>query len=48
MAYPDLTMLFAGNDEVLYIDGCCHLNQRGNALKALEIARVIRETLAGR
>jgi len=41
-------MLFAGNDEVLYIDGCCHLNQRGNALKALEIARVIRETLAGR
>ncbi len=48
VAYTDLTMLFAGNDAVLYIDGCCHLNQRGNELMALEIARVIRERLAGR
>ena len=48
VAYTDLTMLFAGNDEVLYMDGCCHLNQRGNELMALEIVRVIRETLAER
>lgn len=40
--YTDLTMLFAGNDEVLYIDGCCHFNRRGYELIAREIARVIR------
>jgi hypothetical protein len=27
--YFDLTQLFKDNDEVLYFDACCHLNQKG-------------------
>lgn len=45
--YTDLTMLFAGNDEVLYNDACCHFNQRGYDLIARAIARTIREHLDG-
>ena len=48
VAYTDLTMLFAGHDEALYSDGCCHLNQRGNEMMAREIAQVIREKLEAR
>lgn len=43
--YSNLTMLFAGRDEVLYVDGCCHFNRRGYELMALEIGRVIRDAL---
>ena len=46
--FTDLTMTFAGTDEVLYADACCHFNRRGYALIAQEIARVIRTHLDGR
>ncbi|MFZ5799621.1 MAG: hypothetical protein ACOY3O_14560 [Thermodesulfobacteriota bacterium] len=29
VAFHDLTMMFADNQEVLYRDSCCHLNERG-------------------
>ena len=32
--YFDLTGIFAGHPEILYIDDCCHLNDRGNELLA--------------
>ncbi|MGA0870755.1 MAG: Ig-like domain-containing protein, partial [Planctomycetota bacterium] len=39
--YQDLTGIFAGIEEPLYVDACCHLGPRGNELMALEIARRI-------
>lgn len=42
----DLTMLFADVDETIYVDACCHVNERGNALLAAHIAEtIIREEL---
>ena len=35
----DLTHIFADHDETLYIDQCCHLNERGNELLAEHILR---------
>ena len=37
--YFDLTGIFADHPETLYIDDCCHLNQRGNELLAAEMVR---------
>ena len=39
--FHDLTTLFEGLEETLYVDDCCHVNERGNELIAREIARVI-------
>ena len=39
--YHDLTMIFARNEEVLYRDHCCHLNQRGYDLVLEKIGTVI-------
>jgi hypothetical protein len=39
--FHDLQMIFAQENEPLYEDRCCHLNQRGNDLLAEEIARTV-------
>jgi hypothetical protein len=41
VAYRDLTGLFKDTGEALYIDSCCHLNQRGNDLLAAAIGDTI-------
>lgn len=43
--YHDLTMLFADIDEPIYVDHCCHYNQRGYDLLATEVARIIAAAL---
>ena len=42
VAFEDLTAIFAGIEEPLYVDDCCHVNPKGNAL----IGRRIGETIA--
>ena len=37
----DLTLLFADTEDVIFIDNCCHLNQRGLEMVAREIASAI-------
>ena len=37
--YFDLTGIFADHPETLYVDDCCHLNQRGNELLAAAMVR---------
>ena len=37
--YFDLTGIFVARPETLYIDECCHLNDRGNELLAAEMVR---------
>lgn len=44
--FTDLTWLFAGERESLYVDPCCHFNERGNELLAQAVARVLTEELA--
>ena len=39
--YTDLTMIFKGNDSILYKDNCCHLNEKGYKLVASEIADIV-------
>lgn len=39
--FEDLTRIYAGIGEPLYIDDCCHVNDRGSAIMAREIVRVI-------
>ncbi len=41
----DLTGVFAGHAEPLYIDVCCHVGERGNALVADLIFDTIRRDL---
>lgn len=41
----DLTQIFLDEPEVVYGDGCCHLNQHGYRLLAHAIGRQIRSTL---
>ena len=43
--YSDLTMVFEGVEEPLYIDDCCHVNEEGSRLLAKEIAKVIRDSM---
>ena len=40
--FTDLTGVFAGHDEPLYVDTCCHLGPAGNAILAEHIAAAIR------
>ncbi|MEM7483227.1 MAG: hypothetical protein AAF481_18835 [Acidobacteriota bacterium] len=45
IAFHDLSMLFADVRETLYIDDCCHLNQRGNELMAAAIVEILMREL---
>ena len=40
----DLTQIYSNNNETLYVDDCCHLNQRGYELMAVAIADRIART----
>ena len=46
--YFDLTGIFAGHPETLYLDACCHLNDRGNELLAAAIMRRLEPALLRR
>ncbi len=41
VSYHDLTNIFAGHPETLYLDNCCHYNQAGYEIMAEAIARAI-------
>lgn len=41
----DLTAIFAGHEEALYVDDCCHLGPRGNAILAEHVAAGLRRQL---
>ena len=43
--FVDLTGAFAGHAEPLYIDACCHVSERGNAIVADLIFDTIRRDL---
>jgi len=43
--YFDLTGIFADHSETLYLDSCCHLNDRGNELLAAEMVRRLEPAL---
>jgi hypothetical protein len=47
IGYHDLTMIFRPHDEPIYVDSCCHFNQRGYDIMAGEIARRILATPNG-
>jgi hypothetical protein len=44
--FEDLTDLFAGDSEDLYIDSCCHISKKGMAIVARAIASAIASRLA--
>ena len=46
--YYDLTQIFADNRETLYVDDCCHLNERGYELLADNMARRLAPALQRR
>lgn len=41
VAFADLTQVFAGVEEPLYIDRCCHVDRRGSEILGERIGRVI-------
>jgi hypothetical protein len=43
--FTDLTDVFAANPEPLYVDTCCHLGNKGNALLAAHVAAAVRREL---
>lgn len=43
--FTDLTWLFAGEAGTIYVDPCCHFNERGNVLLGEAIAAELAETL---
>lgn len=43
--YFDLTQMFSNTTEVLYRDGCCHLNQLGYDYVVEEIAKTVQDNL---
>lgn len=46
VAFFDLSKVFADVAETLYLDPCCHLNERGNQLLASAVARILGPSLA--
>ena len=48
VAFTDLTEVFAGVEEPLYIDQCCHVDRRGSEILGERIGRAIAEGLARR
>ena len=45
VSFHDLTMIFKGNDEYLYIDDCCHVNEKGCGIIAETIGKKIAEKI---
>jgi len=41
VAFFDLTGIFAGNTEDIYIDDCCHFDERGNEILAQHAIRLV-------
>ena len=41
VSFHDLTGVFAEIDDPLYVDSCCHVNERGNRLLGEAMARAI-------
>ena len=41
IAFSDLSRIFTGVEETLYLDDCCHLNARGNELLAKAVAAAL-------
>jgi len=39
--FHDLTRIFEAETERIYVDSCCHYNQRGNDMLAAEIAHIV-------
>jgi hypothetical protein len=39
--FHDLTDIFAGNNEDLYVDDCCHIGERGNEILAQTLAGIV-------
>ncbi len=39
--FHDLTMIFADNDQILYKDDCCHLNEKGYSIIGTAIGKII-------
>ncbi|MFP6703150.1 MAG: hypothetical protein VB861_15495, partial [Planctomycetaceae bacterium] len=46
--FLDLTMVFAGTAEPIYIDDCCHYNSQGNRMLADAIADRLLESRSSR
>lgn len=45
--YYDLTTLFANEEQTLYKDPCCHLNQAGSDILATSVGSIIAKALEG-
>ena len=43
--FTDLTMIFEGHTEPIYVDKCCHFDQHGHAIMAEYIAAAVRRQL---
>jgi hypothetical protein len=43
--FHDLTLVFAGVPEPLYVDDCCHVGPRGNEILAQEVGRALAAAL---
>ena len=40
--FTDLTMIYSGNEQLLYVDDCCHTNTEGSDIVAQRIYETIR------
>ena len=40
----DATVIFAKRDDTLYVDYCCHFNQKGNQILSAEVLRFLKQT----
>ena len=45
--FHDLTRIFEAETGRIYVDSCCHYNQRGNDMLAAEIARLVAASIDG-
>ena len=45
--FHDLTRIFEAEKGRIYIDSCCHYNQRGNDMLAAEIANLVAASIEG-
>jgi hypothetical protein len=43
VSFFDLTMIFSRNDEILYNDDCCHLNEKGYSIIGATIGKTLVE-----
>ena len=42
--FTDLTEIFINNSEMLYVDTCCHVDQKGYIIVAERICEVLRDS----